>query len=87
MQNKKRMQKVKRIEKNIAGQGKTKNVSKITRILLYFLFLRDQNHCSNLTSKIMKMGEKILKKTAPQYNSNSLNCKKRRAPKYWPLRD
>ena len=28
------------------------------------------------TSKIMKMCEQILKKTAPQYNSNSLNCKK-----------
>ena len=44
---------------------------------LHFLFRRDQNHCSNLTSKIMKMCEQILKKkTAPQYNSNSLNCKK-----------
>ena len=42
---------------------------------LHFLF-RDQNHSSNLTSKIMKMCEQILKKkTAPQYNSNSLNCK------------
>ena len=45
---------------------------------LHFLFRRDQNHYSNLTSKIMKMCEQILKKkTAPQYNSNSLNCKKR----------
>ena len=44
---------------------------------LHFLFWRDQNHHSNLTSKIMKMCEQILKKkTAPQYNSNSLNCKK-----------
>ena len=43
---------------------------------LHFLFRRDQNHCSNLTSKIMKICEQILKKkTAPQYNSNSLNCK------------
>ena len=42
---------------------------------LHFLFRRDQNHYSNLTSKIMKMCEQILK-TAPQYNSNSLNCKK-----------
>ena len=50
---------------------------------LHFLFRRDQNHCSNLTSKIMKMCEQILKKkTAPQYNSNSLNCKKPRAPQY-----
>ena len=39
---------------------------------LHFLFLRDQKHYSNLTSKIMKMCEK----RAPQYNSNSLNCKK-----------
>ena len=45
---------------------------------LYFLFRCDQNRYSNLTSKIMKMCEQIFlkKKTAPQYNSNSLNCKK-----------
>ena len=51
---------------------------------LHFLFRRDQNHYSNLTSKIMKMCEQILrkKKTAPQYKSNSLNCKKPRAPQY-----
>ena len=50
---------------------------------LHFLFRRDQNHYSNLTSKIMKMCEQTLKKkTAPQYNSNSLNCKKPRAPQY-----
>ena len=48
----------------------------------HFLFRRDQNHYSNLTSKIMKMCEQILKKTASQYNSNSLNCKKPRAPQY-----
>ena len=30
--------------------------------LLHFLFRRDQNHYSNLTSKIMKMCEQILKK-------------------------
>ena len=29
---------------------------------LHFLFRRDQNHSSNLTSKIMKMCEQILKK-------------------------
>ena len=47
---------------------------------LHYLFRRDQNHHSNLTSKIMKMCEQILKKkTAPQYNSNSLNCKKNRS--------
>ena len=45
---------------------------------LQFLFRRDQNHYSNLTSKIMKMCEQILKKkTAPQYNSNSLRNKKK----------
>ena len=44
---------------------------------LHFLVRRYQNHSSNLTSKILKMCEQILKKkTAPQYNSNSLNCKK-----------
>ena len=44
---------------------------------LHFLFRRDQNHHFNLTSKIRKMCEQIFKKkTAPQYNSNSLNCKK-----------
>ena len=30
---------------------------------LHFLFRRDQNHYSKLTSKIMKMCEQILKKT------------------------
>ena len=35
---------------------------KTTRFSLYFLFLRDQNHYSNLTSKIMKKCEQILKK-------------------------
>ena len=33
-----------------------------------------------LTKKIMKTCEQILKKTAPQYNSNTLNCKKPRCP-------
>ena len=47
---------------------------------LHFLFRRDQNHYSNLTSKIMKMCEQFLKKTAPKYNSNSLNSKKLRCP-------
>ena len=52
---------------------------KLLAFSLHFLFRRDQNHYSNLTSKIMKMCEQILKKkTAPQYNSNSLNCKKPR---------
>ena len=43
---------------------------------LDFLFRRDQNHYSNLSSKIMKCVKILKKKTAPQYNSNSLNCKK-----------
>ena len=42
---------------------------------LHFLFRRDQNHYSNLTSKIMKMCEQILKRQ--RSNSNSLNCKKK----------
>ena len=32
---------------------------------LHFLFRRDQNHYSNLTSKIMKMCEQILKRQRP----------------------
>ena len=32
---------------------------------LHFLFRRDQNHHSNLTSKIMKMCEQILKRQRP----------------------
>ena len=49
---------------------------------LHFLFQRDQNNYSNLTSKIMKMCEQILKKrkTTPQCKSNSSNCIKPRAP-------
>ena len=35
---------------------------KTTRFSLQYLFRRDQNHYSNLTSKIMKMYEQILKK-------------------------
>ena len=45
--------------------------------LVSFRFWRDQNHYS-LTSKLIKMCEEILKKTAPQCNSNSLNSKKPR---------
>ena len=48
---------------------------------LHFLFRRDQNHYSNLTSKIMKMCEQIFKKRQ-RPNTNSLNCKKPRAPQY-----
>ena len=53
------------------------HAAKPLAVPLHFLFRRDQNHHSNLTSKIMKMCEQIFKKkTPPQYNSNSLNCKK-----------
>ena len=52
---------------------------KTTRFFASFrlrhMFWRDHNHYSNLTSKVMKICEQIFKKkTAPQYNSNSLNC-------------
>ena len=58
-------------------RAKKIHAAKPVAFSLHFLFRRDQNHYSNLTSKIMKMCEQILKKkTAPQYNSNSLNCKK-----------
>ena len=43
---------------------------------LHFLFRRDQNQCSNLTSKIMKSCEQILKKDLKE--KNSLNYKKTR---------
>ena len=47
---------------------------------LHFLFRRDQNHYSNLTSKIMKMCEQILKKhsrTCPEKQFNKINEKLR----------
>ena len=54
------------------------HAAKPLAFFLHFLFRRDQNHYSNLTSKIMKMGEQILKKkTAPQYKSNYFNCKQK----------
>ena len=59
------------------NRAKKIHTAKPLAFSLHFLFRRDQNHHSNLTSKIMKMCEQILKKkTGPQYNSNSLNCKK-----------
>ena len=61
-------------------RAKNIHAAKPLAFSLHFLFQRDQNNHSNLTSKIMKMCEQILKKkTAPQYNSNSLNCKKKGA--------
>ena len=61
-------------------RAKKNHVAKPLAFSLHFLFRRDQNHHSNLTSKIMKMCEQIFKKTAPQYNSNSLNCKTSMSP-------
>ena len=44
---------------------------------LHFLFRRDQNHYSNMTSKIMKMCEQILKKNIAEqvltYNSKNFH--------------
>ena len=52
-----------------------KYAAKLLAFSLHFLFRRDQNHYSNSTSKIVKTCEQIKKRTGPQYNSNSLNCK------------
>ena len=58
-------------------RAKNFHAAKPLAFSLQFLFRRDQNHYCNLTSKIMKMYQQIFKKkTAPQYSSNSLNCKK-----------
>ena len=38
---------------------------------LHFLFLRDQNHYSNLTSNIMKMCEQIFKQVMKQKSKNN----------------
>ena len=48
------------------------HVAKPLAFSLHFLFRCDQNHYSNLTSKIMKMCEQILKKRQRKF----LNCKK-----------
>ena len=44
-------------------EQKKLNVANPLAFSLYFLFRRDQNHYSNLTSKIKKVCEQILKKT------------------------
>ena len=46
--------------------AKTIHAAKPLAFSLHFLFRRDQNHYSNLTSKIMKMCEQILKKKKRQ---------------------
>ena len=43
-------------------RAKKIHAAKALAFSLHFLFRRDQNHHSNLTSKIMKMCEQILKK-------------------------
>ena len=43
-------------------RAKKIHAAKPLAISLHFLFLRDQNQYSNLTSKTMKMSEQILKK-------------------------
>ena len=49
---------------------------------LHFLFRRDQNHYSNLTSKIMKMCEQILKKKQPEEFRKRLEGKNERPNKH-----
>ena len=44
-------------------RAKKLHTAKPLAFSLHFLFRRDQNHYSKLTSKIMKMCEQILKKT------------------------
>ena len=51
------------LEKNPIRKKTSNNQSEIAACEQNFLFRRDQNHYSNLTSKIMKMCEEILKKT------------------------
>ena len=48
-------------------RAKKYHAAKPLAFSLHFLFRRDQNHYSNLTSKIMKMCAQILKKDSPQY--------------------
>ena len=45
------------------------HAAKILAFSLRFLFRRDQNHYSNLTSRIMKMCEQILKRKREQFNT------------------
>ena len=52
---------------------------------LHFLFRRDQNHYSNLTSKMMKICEQILKKkhsrTSPDVQFKEFSLTKKTRPK------
>ena len=64
-------------------RAKKFQAAKPLAVSLHFLFRRDQNHYSNLTSKIMKMCEQILKK---RQHPNTIKIlwivKKPRAPQY-----
>ena len=51
-------------------RAKKFHAAKTPAFPLNFLFRRDQNHYSNLTSKIMKMCEKILKKHSRMNSGN-----------------
>ena len=51
-------------------RAKKSHAAKPFAFSLHFLFRRDQNHYSNLTSKIMKMCEQILKKHSRKNSGN-----------------
>ena len=53
------------------SRAKKIHAAKPLAFSLFFLFRRDQNHHSNLTSKIMKMCEQILKKKHSRKKSGS----------------
>ena len=53
---------------NLKLEQKTNHAAKPLAFLLHFLFRHDQNHYSNLTSKIMEMCEHTLKKQRPNTN-------------------
>ena len=50
-------------------RAKKFHATKPLAFLLHFLFRCDQNHYSNLTSKIMKMCEQVLKKERQRPNT------------------
>ena len=58
-------------------RAKKLHANKPLAFSLHFLFRRDQNHYSNLTSKIMKMCEQIIKKNIAgqvlTYNSKNFH--------------
>ena len=62
-------------------RSKTIHGAKPLAVSLHFLFRCDQNHYSNLTSKIMKKCEQIFKKRQRPNTIQILSIVKRRAPK------